>query len=235
MDSLSELLSVSLASGSLLAILLAYLGGVLTSATPCVYPMIPITVGVIGSSDTGDSRFRSFLNSLIYVFGLAVVYSALGVVAAATGSLFGQISTNPWGYFLVANLCFLFSLWMMEWPPFPRLAFRSKGGKTEKGGRLRIFLMGAASGLVAGPCTAPVLASLLAFVAASGRIVYGGVLLFAFSFGLGTLLIAVGTFSGLAASLPRSGEWMVRVKKVLALLIFAAGEYFLIQMGMLMF
>ena len=111
MESVSELLISSLASGSILALALAYSGGVLTSATPCVYPMIPITIGVIGSS-AESGRLRGFINSLIYATGLASVYGGLGVIAAASGQMFGEISTNPWGYFLVANLCLVFGAWM---------------------------------------------------------------------------------------------------------------------------
>lgn len=240
MESISELLTTSLASGSVLALAVAYLGGVLTSATPCVYPMIPITIGVIGSS-TGSSssaekgKLRSFVNSLIYASGLATVYGGLGVIAAATGHMFGEISTNPWGYFLVANLCLLFGAWMMGWIQIPHIGINTMVGDKISNNWLRLYLIGGASGLVAGPCTAPVLAILLTFVASTGNVAYGGILLFVFAFGLSTLLIVIGTFSGLLAALPQSGNWMNRVKGAMALIMFAAGEYFLVQMGLLLF
>jgi len=112
LESVSELLSSNLASGSILAFVMAYLGGVLTSATPCVYPMIPITISVVGSS-ADKGKLHSFFNAMIYATGLATVYGTLGVVAAATGQMFGEISINPWGIFFVANLCLLFGNWMM--------------------------------------------------------------------------------------------------------------------------
>lgn len=234
MESVSELLTTSLAGGSILAVFIAYFGGVLTSATPCIYPMIPITISVIGSSGNGG-KWRSFTNSLIYASGLATVYGGLGVIAAASGQMFGEISTNPWGYFLVANLCLLFGAWMMGWIQIPHFNVNTTMGDKVSIGWLRLYLIGGASGLVAGPCTAPVLAILLTFVASTGDIVYGGILLFVFAFGLSTLLIVIGTFSGLLAALPKSGAWMNRVKIAMALIMFAAGEYFLVQMGLLLF
>ncbi len=234
MESVPELLSSSLASGSLLALVIAYLGGVLTSATPCIYPMIPITISVIGSSG-GRGRWHGFINSLIYASGLATVYGGLGVIAAATGQMFGEISTNPWGYFLVANLCLLFGAWMMGWIQIPQLSLSGTTGNNIPSSGLRLFLIGGTSGLVAGPCTAPVLAILLTFVASTGSLVYGGILLFAFAFGLSTLLILIGTFSRFLSAMPKSGSWMNGVKIFMALIMFAAGEYFLVQMGLLLF
>jgi len=234
MESVSELLASSLATGSVLALVLAYLGGVLTSATPCVYPMIPITVSVVGSAGE-KGKLHSFFNALTYASGLATVYGALGVFAAASGQMFGEISTNPWGYFLVANLCVLFGAWMMGWIQIPHFGLNATISNTSGNSKLRLFLIGGASGLVAGPCTAPVLAALLTFVASTGNVVYGGLLLFVFAFGLSTLLIVIGTFSGVLASIPKSGNWMNGIKMFMAFIMFAAGEYFLIEMGKLLF
>lgn len=239
MDGLHDQLVAGLQQGSVTTIVLAYLGGVLTSATPCVYPMIPITIGVIGSH-ASSSRLHSFLLSLVYASGLALVYGGLGVFAAAGGHFFGDVSTNPIGYFLVANLCLFFGAWMMDWIQLPPFGLHLSAASNDRphGGIskwLYTFLMGTVSGLVAAPCTAPVLATLLTYVATTGNIVYGGSLLFVFAFGLSTLLIAIGTFTGLATSLPRSGVWMAWIKKGLALVMLGAGEYFLIQMGTLMF
>lgn len=151
MDSLNEQLQHLLTQGPFIAIGLAWLGGVLTSATPCVYPMLPITVGVIGASSEG-SQIRGFLLSLVYVAGLAVVYGGLGVFAAASGQFFGEISTNPFGYFIVANLCLLFGAWMMGWIQFPQFGTQLNASTTGKTGWARIamvFIAGCISGLVA--------------------------------------------------------------------------------------
>ena len=239
MEELHNQLLVGLQSGAFSALLLAYLGGVLTSATPCIYPMIPITVGVVGGH-AGNSRLTGFLLSVVYAVGLAVVYGGLGVFAAASGQLFGEVSTSPIGYFLVANLCLFFGAWMMDWVQLPQMGFHLSPSAhgTDKAGLSRwfyTFFMGCASGLVAAPCTAPVLATLLTYVATTGNVVYGGILLFVFAFGLSTLLIVIGTFTGLASALPRSGLWMIWLKKGLALVMLGTGEYFLVQMGTLLF
>jgi len=236
MDSLNDQLQNLLYQGPLIAIGLAWLGGLATSATPCVYPMLPITVGVIGASSEG-SRIRGFLLSLVYVAGLAVVYGGLGVFAAVSGQFFGEVSTSPLGYFIVANLCLLFGAWMMGWIQLPQFGFQFSASIVGKAGWIRVtmvFIAGCASGLIAAPCTAPVLATLLAYVATTGDVMFGGLLLFAFAYGMGTLLILAGTFSGFLSNLPKSGNWMIWTKGLLALVMFLAGEYFLIQMGALL-
>ena len=211
----------------------AFAGGVLTSFTPCVYPMIPITAGYVCANNIGGSKLRSFTLSLAYVLGVAVIYAALGIFAAVSGQFFGEVSTNPYAYFIVANIIIIAGMGMLDVIPIPILVPKSSGEK--KGGILGAFVIGTASGFVAAPCTAPILGVLLAYVATTQNVIFGGSLLFAFSLGLGTLLIIVGTFSGFMASLPRSGVWMVKIKKVLGFFMIGLGEYFLIKMGQLLF
>jgi cytochrome c-type biogenesis protein len=209
----------------------AFIGGVLVSLSPCVYPMIPIVSAYVGSKSAGEkTRLKSFLLSFLYVVGMAAVYSLLGMIAALSGSFFGQISTNPWALLIVGNVLILFALNILEVVPFP--TWLSRGSmEPAVGGAIGAFLVGAASGLVASPCTSPVLFGLLTYVAANHSIVFGGSLLFAFSIGMGILLIVVGTFSGLAATLPKPGPWIVRVKKLLGLLMLGLAEYYLIKAG----
>jgi len=215
--------------GSLgLAFVAAYVGGLLASLTPCVYPMIPITAGVIGNSNVGGSKSRGFLLSLAYITGMAVTYAGLGIFAAATGRFFGAINTNPWTFLLVGNFFLLFALGMLDVFRIPTIAPHMN---TKIKGIPSVFLVGMASGLVAGPCTAPVLGALLAYAASTGNLFLGGALLLAFSFGMGTLLIAVGTFSGMLASIPRSGNWMVFIKKGMGFFMLGLAEYFLIEAG----
>ncbi len=234
MEFIDQMLVSSLESGATMAILLAFAGGVLASASPCVYPLIPITVSVIGGSSEG-SRFKGFFHSLIYVLGLALVYGTLGLIAAATGQLFGEFSTSPVSYFLIANISFFFAFWMMGWVKIPQFGFAQDPVNQGKLTKRHVFSMGAVSGLVAAPCTAPVLGILLTYVATKGEIVFGGLLLFAFAYGMGILLILIGTFSGLASRLPKSGSWMNAVKIVFAVIMFAMGEYYLIELGKLIF
>ncbi|OGR62219.1 MAG: hypothetical protein A2X30_10410 [Elusimicrobia bacterium GWB2_63_16] len=202
----------------------------MTSLTPCVYPILPIVVGYLGSRE-GGARSR-FLASLSYILGMALVYSALGMAAALTGSLFGELTTNNWVNLAFGALLLYLGGSMMEWyyipmPNLPGLASES----VKKSPVIGPFVMGVTSGMVASPCTAPVMASLLVYVAAKKAVVTGGLLLFTFSMGLSTTLLVIGFFAG--SLMPRSGAWMVAVKKALAFLIIGAGIYFVYTAGTL--
>lgn len=221
------------------ALPIVYAAGVLTSLTPCVYPMIPITVALVGGQTAGvreRGRTRALVLTLTYVLGLALVYALLGLVAGLTGSLFGAISTNPWLYFLMGNLLLAAALMMLDVIPIPvpqRLIARAAA--VGDGGRLSgVFAMGAASGLVAAPCSAPVMAAVLAWVSTTQSAGLGFLYLFVFSFGMCTLLIAVGVSTGLVARLPRSGIWMIWIKRALAAVLIGVAQYYFIQMGMLL-
>jgi thiol:disulfide interchange protein DsbD len=227
-----------------LALPLAFAGGVLTSLTPCIYPMIPITAAIVGGSAVGERsaddagprrRWRTLALTMAYVLGLALVYSSLGLLAGMTGTMFGAVSTNPWAYFAMANLLLLAALAMLDVLPLrlpswlvARAASAGAGGRA--GGA---FVMGAMSGLVAAPCSAPVMGAVLTWVAATKSALLGFSYLFAFSLGMCALLVAVGLSAGTLARLPRAGAWMLWVKRAFALLMLGVAEYYLIEMGQL--
>lgn len=224
-------LSVYLQGSFYLAFLAAYLGGVLVSFTPCVYPVVPITVAFIGARSS-TSKMRGFALSVIYVLGMSLTYTALGAIAALSGKLFGQIQTNPWTYFIVANICILMGLSMLDVFMLPvRTPDFLTRVQPRKKGLAGSFFIGAVSGLVMGPCTVPVFAALLGYVATSQNLLFGMALLFIFAFGMGTLLILLGTFAGLLTSMPKSGAWMVRITRLSGWILLAVGEYFLIKAG----
>lgn len=228
---LGEALKSNLESGSLLAIFIVFAAGVLTSLTPCVYPMIPITVTYIGGSSVGSKR-KGFILSLFFVLGLCLIYSSLGAFSGLTGKVFGNMSQNLWVYIIVANIIILFGLSMLGVFTIRLPAFLSGIGKTGRGGGyLGALLMGIAAGFIAAPCTAPVLGVLLVLVGQKGNILYGAFLLLVFSFGLGLLFLILGTFSGLIASMPKAGRWMDRVKIGFGIAMILIGEYFLIVAG----
>ncbi|HVO67651.1 MAG TPA: cytochrome c biogenesis protein CcdA [Syntrophales bacterium] len=231
MENFTDSISAYLQGSFALAYAAAYVGGVFMSFTPCMYPIAPITVAFIGAHGSG-SKLKGLLLSVIYVLGMSVTYASLAAIAALTGMLFGQIQTNPWTYFIVANICILMGLSMLEVFMLPVRApsFLTKV-RPEKRGIIASFFVGALSGLVMGPCTAPVLAVLLSFVAKSQNIIFGISLLFVFALGMGTLLIILGTFTGLLTSLPKSGMWMTRISHIAGWILLAMGEYFLIQAG----
>ena len=230
-------LHLYLESSVLLAFLAAYCGGVLVGFTPCTYPLIPVTVGFIGALGS-SSRLLGFLLSLFYVLGMAVTYSIMGAAAVLSGRIFGQMQTTPWTYFIMANLCIIMGLAMMDVfsvsLPVPQKLIKLTGSRKKKG-FFSSFLIGATSGVIIGPCTAPVLAVLLGFVAMRTNLALGVSLLFVFAFGMGTLLMIVGTFAGLIASLPRTGIWMTKINFIFGLILIGAGEYFLFTAGTLYF
>jgi thiol:disulfide interchange protein DsbD len=165
---------------------------------------------------------------------MSVVYAALGAFASLTGTLFGSWAASPWTYIIVANIILLLALSMLDVFALQARQFLSKWNPEKKGkGYLSALLIGASSGLVVGPCTAPALGATLAIVGMQGNVLFGTLVLFVFAFGMGTLLIALGTFSGAMSLLPRSGGWMQKVKIVFGILLIIIAQYLLIQAGQL--
>jgi cytochrome c-type biogenesis protein len=211
-------------TGTLLDFFVVFWAGVLVSFTPCVYPVMPITASFIAGANLSGRRRTGFVLSLIYVLGMAISYCALAIFAVGTGRIFGQIQNTPLIYGLIGVLLVLFGLVMLDVArlPYMGLSFRPDRPKNV----WAVFLFGMTSGLMVGPCTAPVLATLLTYVASKQNLLYGISLLFAFSYGVGASLILVGTFSGLLTLLPKSGRWLERIKHGSGLILIVAGLYF---------
>jgi thiol:disulfide interchange protein len=223
---LSQTLQGQLDAGSLSAVFVVFAAGVLTSFTPCVYPMIPVTVTYIGGAAAGNRR-RAVALSTTYVLGLAIVYAGLGVAAALLGKIFGEWTRHPVVYAGVGLIIIALGLAMLDVFTIPALATGLQGRGARKGGYLGAALMGVAAGFVAAPCTAPVLGLLLAYVGQTRNVVWGGSLLFVFALGLGMLLMLLGIFSGMLSSLPKAGMWTVRIKKGFGIAMLVVGAYFL--------
>jgi cytochrome c-type biogenesis protein len=222
----------TLRDSPLAAVPLLFGAGLATSLTPCVYPMIPITAGILGGAGPGASRRRRAARTAAYVGGLALVYSLLGLVAGLTGSLFGTVSSSPWAYFLMGNLLLLFGLALLDVftvdaPSRLRAWAAGQGGSSTAA----VFAMGAGSGLVAAPCGAPAFAAVLTFVAATGSAMLGFLYLFVFSLGLTALLVGVGLVSGALAALPRPGRWTVWVRRGGGVLLLGMAQYYFVRMG----
>lgn len=237
--------TAQLSSSPAAALPLLFGAGVLTSLTPCVYPMIPITAAIVGGQSqlsaqdgaTMPSRWRPLGLSLVYVLGLSSVYAGLGLLAGLTGTMFGTVSANPWAFFTMANLLLIAALAMLDVLPvrvpasiMQRAANAGTGGRT-----VGAFVMGAASGLVAAPCSAPVMAAVLTWVSTTHSALLGFLYLFVFSLGMCTLLVVVGLSAGSISRLPRAGAWMLTVKKVFAFVMLAMAEYYLVKMGQVYF
>lgn len=226
-------LSDSLQHRPLAALATLFGAGFLTSLTPCIYPMIPITAGILaGTARERASRARSIGLTLTYVCGLAFFYALLGLLAGLTGSLFGTVASNPWARFAIGNVLLVFGLVMLDVIPVAapqRLV--AWAGSFGAGSYPAVFLLGSTSGIVAAPCGAPAFAVVLTWVATTQSAVLGFVYLFVFSLGMTALLVAVGISSGTLAALPKSGQWMLWIKRAAGIVMLGMAQYYFIQMG----
>lgn len=210
-----------------LRILLVILLGILMSLTPCIYPMIPITVGILQSQATG-SWTRNFSRALAYTFGIATTFAVMGLLAAFTGQVFGSIMVNP---IFILTIVFLLvylagsmlGLYEMYIPSF----LQPKQNGMKGSSLFAAFLFGAASGTVASPCLSPGLVLLLTLVTTLANKFMGFLLLFSFGIGLSIPLLLIGTFSSSINVLPRSGMWMIEMKRIFGLIMIGMCFYFL--------
>ncbi len=213
-------------SGTPVDYLVAFAGGIVASFTPCVYPLIPVSVGYIGASSSG-SKLKGFTLSLVYVTGIAVVYSLLGLLASLTGQIFGAVSAHPATYILAGGAIVIFGISMFGVFSIPSLGM-IKPGLSQKKNYFSVFTLGLVSGLVVSPCLTPVVGAILTYLALKKNLIYGTSLLFAFAYGMGLILILSGTFSGILANLPKSGRWMENIKRAGAVVLVGTGIYFII-------
>ncbi len=221
----------SLASQPALALALLFGAGVLTSLTPCIYPMIPITAGIIsGTAGEAAPRSRVVGLTLAYITGLALLYAVAGLVAGLSGQLFGTIAASVWARLLVAALLAVFGLAMLDVFPVaaPRRLVDWAGG-LGAGSYPAVFVLGATSGLVAAPCGAPAFAAVLTWVSTTGSAWLGFVYLFVFSLGMTALLFVVGVSAGAANRLPKAGTWTVWVKRIAGVLMIGMSAYYIYQ------
>ena len=205
----SEFMTNALAKGWLSALLLVFFAGVLTSFTPCIFPMIPITLAILGAKGEKRTKLQSFFVSFSYVMGIAFTYSVLGIIAAKTGALFGSLLGHP---VVVGVIALIFvamglSMYGVFEVKLPLSLANKLSGTTSRQGIIGAFLSGLIAGVVASPCVGPVLVSILAYVAQTQDVFTGFILLFTFAFGLGQLFLVLGTFNSLLRALPKSGPW----------------------------
>jgi thiol:disulfide interchange protein DsbD len=215
--------SRALAQGPVAAALAAFLGGLLVSLTPCVYPMVAVTVSVFGAKKT-NSRAQGVLLTTAFVFGMVVMFVSLGLVAAFTGTMFGSVLQNRWVVLGIASLFVVMALAMfgafeLTLPSGLLNRLATVGGIGYRGA----FLLGLVSGLVASPCTGPVLTGILAWIATTKDLWLGSLAMTSFALGLGVPFFAVGAF---ALELPKSGRWMLTIKSVLGTVLLIVALYF---------
>jgi len=224
---LERVIKQELEKKSLMLFLLVFLAGFLTSFTPCVYPVIPIVMGFVGTR-SGGKKLKGLYLSLFFVLGLSLVYSVLGVIAATTGTMMGISFQNPIVVIVIASIFIIMGLSLAGLFEIP--VPTSISSKVQSGHKSEIFgalLVGGVSGIIAAPCVGPVLIALLSWISQTGNIMLGFWLTFTFSLGLGVIFLLVGTFSGLVSSLPKGGGWMDYVKYFFAVMLIGGGIYFL--------
>lgn len=204
--------------------------GILMSLSPCIYPMIPITLAVIGAQSQEKGVAHGLVMSVTYVLGMALVYAVLGALSATvfsgiTAYMQSPVVVGPIAVLLVVLAFSMFGAFELQAPAFLRDRLQGPGGQS-RGGVAGVFAMGMVAGLVASPCVGPFLAALLVWVGTTGNWVLGFFALFTFGIGMGLLLIGIGTFPALLGSMPRSGGWMDTVKKGMGLLLLAMAFWF---------
>ena len=254
MDSITQFLTQALntAGGEsniasiFLAFGVAYLGGILSSLTPCIYPMIPITISVVGGLAPGGKRGREVaVKSLFYVSGMSVIYAFLGVLAGLTGQIFGSFTQTTYWYLGIGIVMTFAGLVMLDVIPFDPAAWWDRwrrrnhhkvvpqeiAAHKKTATHFGAFVLGATSGFIAAPCTTPVLAVILAYIAKTQSIGWGFLLMLFFSWGLGTILMLIAFFTGALRFLPKSGAWMSKVKIASGLILIAFAEYLIYLAG----
>jgi cytochrome c-type biogenesis protein len=209
----------TLQAGSLLAFVLVFLGGIVTSIGPCNVAMIPLVVGYVGGA-RDLSRGRSFVLALSFAVGLAVTFMVLGVVASLVGGLF-------W-FYVVAGVCFVIGLHMLGLFRLPELSwFARLRERIALKGIPGALALGLVSGLVASQCATPVLVAILTYVMAQqGALVYGAALLFVYALGRGVPIVLAGTFTGVLKQFQTLGRWTGIIEKVSGAIIIGVGLYF---------
>ena len=205
-----------------------FVAGLGLSLTPCVFPMIPILSGIIAGQGHRASHARGLALSLAYVLGMAVTYAAAGVAAGLSGTLLSAALQNVWvlGAFALVFVALSFSMfgfYELQLPSALQSKLSEESGHLQGGRGIGVFLMGALSALIVGPCVAAPLAGALLYIGQTGDAVLGGTALFVMALGMGAPLIAVGVAGG--SLLPKAGPWMEGVKKGFGVLLLATAVW----------
>lgn len=211
--------------------LAALLLGLLLSLTPCIYPMIPITIGILQASGS-KSAYKNFVLALFYTLGISTTFAVLGLVAAIGSCVFGELQGSPWIILPLSLLLIIFGLTMFDFFQLPIPRWLQPKAQVKGGSYFSAFLYGAVTGTVASPCLSPGLVLILNYVAnitsmSLAAYLEGFLLLFIFGVGSSIPLLIIGTFSGSLALLPKAGAWMIEIKKIVGIMLIAMALYHL--------
>lgn len=212
--------------GMLVAFLAIFISGLALNLTPCVYPLIPITVSYFGGQ-AGGKKGNLLLHAIIYVLGMAVTYSLLGVLAALTGSILGGWLQNPFVLLFIAAVMGLLALSMFGvYEIRVPTALANFAGQSKQGYFGTLF-MGLTVGIIAAPCIGPFVLALFTYVGEKGDPLLGFWMFFVLAIGLGVPFVILALFSGALNKLPRSGAWMIWVRKIFGFILIGVALYFL--------
>lgn len=229
-ESSSDPVSDALESnGIIIGLFFVFLGGLALNLTPCVYPLIPITVGYFGGQSEGSTS-RLVVMGLLFILGLAVTYSTIGVITALTGAVFGALLQNPIVILIIVAILITLSLGLFGVYTFKlpdKWVAKAGGAKT---GMYGAFFMGLTMGIVAAPCIGPFVLGLVTYVAAKQDPFFGFLLFFVLAVGLGLPYLFLAVFSGKIKKLPRAGEWMEAVERIFGIILVGMALYFLLPL-----
>ncbi len=219
--SLNRLMSESL----LLAVIFVFFAGFLTSFTPCIFPMIPLTLAVLVPRGK-QLRFSQKLGrSLSYVLGIALTYSVFGIIAASSGMMFGSLLGNK---YVALGIGFFFVLFAISMLGFFEIKTPARLHSSGWLSHSNTFVFGLAAGVIAGPCVGPVLLSILTFISQTGNIQTGFLLMMSFAFGMGLIFIVLGVAGDVFHLLPKSGGWLNNIKYVFASIMLGLSIYYVL-------
>ena len=212
--------------GLLLTFVIIFISGLALNLTPCVYPLIPITVSYFGGQ-AGGKKGSLLIHAIIYILGMAITYSLLGVIAALTGSILGAWLQHPVVLLFIAAVMIalalsMFGLYEITVPP----ALANFAGQSKQG-YFGTFFMGLTVGIIAAPCIGPFVLALFTYVGTQGDPILGFFMFFVLAIGLGIPFVVLAIFSGSLQRLPRSGAWMVWVRTIFGFILTAVAIYFI--------
>lgn len=210
---------------SFLSLGVSFLGGILASLSPCIYPLIPVTLGVIGAYSV-SSKTKGFILSFVFVLGISFVYTVFGIIASVMGKFLGAMLLNPVNYLIVGLFMCVLGLSLLGIIRLPGIRCNFTFSR-DKNSLCPVFLAGMLSGLTIIPCIFPVLGSILAMISLKKDVLFGALNLFSFSLGYGLILMILGTFGSLISRLPKTNRGLIIISRCIGLLLITAGVFYL--------
>lgn len=220
-------------SSPLIGLAASFLAGILVSFSPCSYPLIAVTLGIVGTTSL-NSRIKSFFLSLIYVSGIVLVYTVLGLVASLTGALLEPLYVNPVTYLILTIFFIVFGLAQLGIIKLQIPYFHRTTPLNKEKNKISIFLFGVISGFAIIPCNFPVLGTIFSLISLKRDLIYGFFSLFLFSLGYGIIFLVLGTSTSLIQKLPRYNIWFKIIRLILGIILILIGFYFLTKTMLLL-